>query len=244
MSHQAPPSPGSIDHDLTCIACGYNLRGLDSTARCPECNATIAASIEAAADLRTDPAAIRCIIQSLRIVLVANAAAIVLLLAAPRVPRTAGAYLFAAGTACILVAGFGWVRCIRGFAPRGRPVTPLPFVGATTVLVAVLGLMMLDGLRPAASSLADVLPPAVLIPLIFLSMATLLWGAFARVGLLIDINGMLRDRRVRAFGNHNGFIFMFFGLVIWPLGVVMYLYITGRVLLATTRAAKAAGMRA
>lgn len=36
-----------IDHDLSCTGCTYNLRGLSPFHRCPECNASIADSIEA-----------------------------------------------------------------------------------------------------------------------------------------------------------------------------------------------------
>src|SRR5690242_3809775 len=38
----------ALDHDLICVACGYNLRGLRQDGRCPECGGTIARSIEEA----------------------------------------------------------------------------------------------------------------------------------------------------------------------------------------------------
>jgi hypothetical protein len=34
-----------IDHDLICVSCGYNLRGLSPSGRCPECGSLIAATI-------------------------------------------------------------------------------------------------------------------------------------------------------------------------------------------------------
>ncbi len=36
-----------IDHDLPCVGCGYNLRGLSVDARCPECAAAIGPSRDA-----------------------------------------------------------------------------------------------------------------------------------------------------------------------------------------------------
>ena len=37
-----------IDHDLSCVGCNYNLRGLAPSGRCPECNAAISESREVA----------------------------------------------------------------------------------------------------------------------------------------------------------------------------------------------------
>ncbi len=37
-------SADTIEHDLTCTACGYNLRGLEIVGTCPECNAPVAES--------------------------------------------------------------------------------------------------------------------------------------------------------------------------------------------------------
>ena len=42
-----------IDHDLSCANCEYNLRGLPPSGRCPECNAPISESLEAAVNRLT-----------------------------------------------------------------------------------------------------------------------------------------------------------------------------------------------
>jgi hypothetical protein len=47
ISARAEGSLESVGHDVSCRACGYNLRGLASSGRCPECNTTIASSLEA-----------------------------------------------------------------------------------------------------------------------------------------------------------------------------------------------------
>lgn len=46
MSEVAP-----TDYDLPCVECGYNLRGLTSRGRCPECGADVRDSIPTSEDL-------------------------------------------------------------------------------------------------------------------------------------------------------------------------------------------------
>ena len=43
------PISTTLDGDLPCFSCGYNLRGLQNTGLCPECGGEIARSIEEAA---------------------------------------------------------------------------------------------------------------------------------------------------------------------------------------------------
>lgn len=38
------PTPAPLIHDILCIGCGYNLRGLEPSGRCPECGLAIADS--------------------------------------------------------------------------------------------------------------------------------------------------------------------------------------------------------
>ncbi|MDO8629812.1 MAG: hypothetical protein Q7R41_04905 [Phycisphaerales bacterium] len=44
MSDIPQATPTAIDYDIACIFCGYNLRGLVPTGRCPECGSNIADS--------------------------------------------------------------------------------------------------------------------------------------------------------------------------------------------------------
>lgn len=48
--------PVSLDHNLPCLRCGYNLRTLSPDARCPECSTPIAASLNPALLRYDDPA--------------------------------------------------------------------------------------------------------------------------------------------------------------------------------------------
>lgn len=38
---------GTLDHDLRCLSCGYNLRGLPTEGSCPECGSSIQTSVDA-----------------------------------------------------------------------------------------------------------------------------------------------------------------------------------------------------
>jgi len=40
------PTTYQVTHDVSCANCGYNLRGLDPSGRCPECNAAVADTME------------------------------------------------------------------------------------------------------------------------------------------------------------------------------------------------------
>jgi hypothetical protein len=44
-AHPAPPPPVPLEEDVPCAGCGYNLRGLRPTGRCPECGCLVQVSI-------------------------------------------------------------------------------------------------------------------------------------------------------------------------------------------------------
>ncbi|HYE20153.1 MAG TPA: hypothetical protein VEA69_17025, partial [Tepidisphaeraceae bacterium] len=48
MTAHSPPVPPplpAIDRDLACVGCGYNLRTMPVTGRCPECARAVADSV-------------------------------------------------------------------------------------------------------------------------------------------------------------------------------------------------------
>ena len=56
----SPPSPPvAIDEDILCLSCGYNLRGLSSAGKCPECGTIINASLRGDLLKNSDPAWVR-----------------------------------------------------------------------------------------------------------------------------------------------------------------------------------------
>src|SRR5262245_32112317 len=54
-------STGHIDVDMPCVACNYNLRGLDLDGACPECGLAIERSIHGDLLRFADPAWVRTI---------------------------------------------------------------------------------------------------------------------------------------------------------------------------------------
>jgi hypothetical protein len=83
------PSPtplGVINHDLHCINCQYNLRGLDAMGKCPECAAPITSSISTRS--RVSPAQWRVIHRSLVMVIAANLGLVLILIVAVTEPWT------------------------------------------------------------------------------------------------------------------------------------------------------------
>jgi hypothetical protein len=44
-AHPSPPPPLPLEEDVPCAGCGYNLRGLRPTGRCPECGTLVHVSI-------------------------------------------------------------------------------------------------------------------------------------------------------------------------------------------------------
>jgi hypothetical protein len=62
-----------IEHDIDCMQCGYNLRGLAGDGLCPECARSVAESIKWAADRRPERAWIKCVRAALLLVVASGA---------------------------------------------------------------------------------------------------------------------------------------------------------------------------
>lgn len=52
--------PLDVDRDMSCVRCGYNLRMLQQTGRCPECGTPVALTLELGFELgKSRPAYVR-----------------------------------------------------------------------------------------------------------------------------------------------------------------------------------------
>lgn len=87
-SRTATPSP--VDRDLPCVRCGYNLRTMDGTARCPECGAGVALTLELGGELqRTRPAYLGRLATGCWMLFAARVAATISLLVSARIDHWA-----------------------------------------------------------------------------------------------------------------------------------------------------------
>jgi hypothetical protein len=76
-----PPSPdaanSTLDKDVACVACGYNLRGLRPDGRCPECGRAVADSLKSEHWSQADPKYVRRLLLGLAILALAFAAGLI-----------------------------------------------------------------------------------------------------------------------------------------------------------------------
>lgn len=70
MNTQGIEHDRSIEHDVTCLGCGYNLRGLRPAGRCPECGGSVEVSLKNRWLDGADPATVRRVRRGLWLLLV------------------------------------------------------------------------------------------------------------------------------------------------------------------------------
>jgi len=112
-SAMAGGSATEIDHDLTCVHCSYNLRGLALSGRCPECGEAIADSLVGATGRLTPQWAAQLAqarVQAMGAVLACAALSVLFALRGvlddPQRPWWSTAVLAAASLLCITLAGW------------------------------------------------------------------------------------------------------------------------------------------
>jgi hypothetical protein len=108
-----------IGHDLSCADCGYNLRGLAPSSRCPECGGAIAASLQAAVERLTPQrtaqfaqARTQAIGAVLACVILGTLFAMRAAIDDPQRPWWSSAVLAALATLCMAVAGWAPRRAL------------------------------------------------------------------------------------------------------------------------------------
>lgn len=158
---QEPIIAATLTGKLTCVACGYDLRGLSVLERCPECGLRIATSILAVVDPRAhefEPiraprrvaagllawsfgaVAAGCCVWAIR------AAELPALWNRPHLIGRDGAVALAfVGVACVVVSGLGAMALIRPARNMPKIGTRLAFVGVALYLPLALAFWMLHG---------------------------------------------------------------------------------------------------
>lgn len=192
FGRETPPPDKSIDRDLPCLRCGYNLRGLTLRHRCPECGADIRRSVSGENLLGCSEPWLRSMAWGLGLMLwsvLSYLAVIVGMLLYPIL-----AYFVAWVSAGLAIAG---VFCLTRIDPQAqdeeRPYSVRRLLRAAAVVrFACVAVVLLSMLRPT--------PPVSLI-----TGATLLEGA-ALVAIILGVSYFLRDfaRRMEDFELEHG----------------------------------------
>ncbi|TWT44277.1 hypothetical protein RAS1_06870 [Phycisphaerae bacterium RAS1] len=144
----------AIERDLYCTACGYNLRGLIRSGRCPECAEAVERSFQSAALALVDPRRRWRIAAAL---LAAGAAVplslVLAMLAARVIPPSTGSGIFLGLIAAAAMTAGTWVLLPR--RPAGGPDEDAwvrraaHTVGIAAIIVAAVLALLLSPLAPA-----------------------------------------------------------------------------------------------
>lgn len=183
-------APTGLDHDLTCVTCGYNLRGLRRDGRCPECGGTIARSIEEA-QRGVTLAELRAARRVCRALLIACCGAIVVALTAFNRPWS----IFGVPILGEIVAWAASLTSLWFAAPLlrrtsiGRKALMLSWICAIAAL-AIVNVMLRLMQGPSAT-----FGPAVATLVVLISASNIVT---APVPLLAVVDTLRRDHRERA----------------------------------------------
>jgi hypothetical protein len=143
LRKQAAPKPiqsSSIEQDLPCVHCGYNLRTLQSTMRCPECGLLASDTLTLSAELsRSRPGWLRWLVVG-NLMLLASRLMLVLVYAAANDPEAAG--VFALATSAIYLIGiflltFNEHPFLR--SPSRGPASWLRLLASASLLLVIAG---------------------------------------------------------------------------------------------------------
>lgn len=148
-----------VQEDLACVYCGYNLRGLPLSGKCPECGGSIWDAL-----LRRDIPALRSALSNAGLACLTLAgwplilAMLIVLSPTSNATPAAGVALLFINTICMVIGGCFWVWMpIAQFQPGDKEqerilvLTALTFIGATVAGIYTITLSM--G-APAAGSIS------------------------------------------------------------------------------------------
>ena len=149
-----------VQEDMPCVYCGYNLRGLALSARCPECGGSIWDAL-----LRQDIPAIRSCLTNAAIACLALAgwplilAMLIALSPTAQTALPAGVMLLLANAFCMIIGAGIWVWMpIAQFQPGNKEqerilvLTALTFIGVTAAGIYAIAIGMGAPAAGAASS--------------------------------------------------------------------------------------------
>jgi hypothetical protein len=162
------PMP-SLDHNLPCLHCGYNLRTLSTDARCPECSAPIAASLNPALLRYEDPSWTSTLSLSMGLLLLATSLELLYIIASLLDPNSDTLQSVAefAQPLHAFASPLTWLAVILLGKPNPRPLSLLSRnkLRRTLRVMAVIGFVSALYADLAGTTLAQLFPDIIDLPI-------------------------------------------------------------------------------
>ncbi len=202
----------TVDDDVICLQCGYNVRGLPRGGRCPECGTPIKRSLQGNLLRYSSPAYLATLNRGVLLILAAIAAQVICVVGGwiliawltakgwTDVARVSELLLSTASTGVSVVSLIGWWLFSApdpAFVGSGGGTTARKVVRATVVAAAVLTAMvtvadtLATSIAPSGTAAGDILLGVVQAVKFFAAMLYLRWLAHRFSNVVFDARARL-----------------------------------------------------